>query len=470
MGGKNGADPGDRGGMAVEIKRTPPHSSVCGFRRLSSTKGTPSRRGWDNKDTVDPFFNGFSERLSSLVGLLRNASHRWRKAQLSLELNRGNRGSELLPLLDIPTQDVPLLEALRLCLTGGDQMAVTPVLLPTYATGLLKAPTLRMLSLCRIREGLETLAGHWEFLTELEFDGYSGEGMTSTGTALYFSLAEAFALLKRCPNLVRCDLAVVKIESWLSNIANWASNSVDYGPDGVTLHRLQDLALRVSVPGNGFASALQLPSLRTLSFIENADSDDLYLHPAPPPEDSDTSPLAEWIQCFGNQLSKCQFNYVRLTQSALEYCLERLPRLVSLRLDGSGIYFFNSSPYYGTQTRLEPAVLNDQLWEKLIPRPTLEEETVDSSQSCWCPRLEEIHISGTLGGSTFVADSLLRFIISRRNRTSGLAMIRKVKVTFGTPETMDIRKELEARKVDLEDFDLNITYPTPIRLVSHSLL
>jgi hypothetical protein len=419
----------------------------------------PSPRMLQNVEDRQSQPSSFTAHLRNVVETVCDVSQRWRSLRLALSIERPQYQS-LFPshfssLLHLQPDDVPNLEEVQFYVTGAMAHDVTsshrPVP-PHHGAGLLTGRSLRSVSLCPIDCGIETIASAWVHLTELRFSGYTGASMRPgiSQAPLFFTEQEAFNLLRLCSGRVKCDLKVVADDVWSSDTGSWPKQPLNFA-GGVRLPHLQSLILRNWVPGDGFASALDLPSLCILLFIEPK----AHIGWQMPLYTEETSRVVEWVRCFGSQLTEIHFCHTSLTRSALEYCMEQLPNITSLTWSSVG-----NNPYApGADPEIVPnptTPLDDKFMGKMTPVYGADGVLLGAE---WCPRLRKLEISGRCGGVAFTEKSLVDFITYRRaTRASGTCRLQKVHVEFESYQKTDVPKELEERKLVIDGSGLDTAY------------
>ncbi|TEB28264.1 hypothetical protein FA13DRAFT_1874325 [Coprinellus micaceus] len=199
---------------------------------------------------------GFWGCVSAGLRTICKVSHRWKRVRIRLSTIEPDSeslvGFMLDPLLNLNAEDVPLLESLSMnsfqSSVFSDHMGDS-LLVPT--TNVLRAPSLRSLRLEYISVPWRKLPVQWLGLTELKLSSVTDSyGVIDAGVEL-FGVAQAFALLKTCQNLVRCDLALAA----RSQEGEFPMKD----PDGVALlPTLKDLIIRGPIPGADFLRGLRV--------------------------------------------------------------------------------------------------------------------------------------------------------------------------------------------------------------------
>ncbi|KAJ2914097.1 hypothetical protein MD484_g6310, partial [Candolleomyces efflorescens] len=361
-------------------------------------------------DPVIPFLVNL---LLSVVGL-------WKR--ISFNLGISSLGSPLIRLLEAAAGDVPQLEDIHLVLSLWYVEEIRRGSAPRIS--LLKAPHLRSLVANRcLGPDANSLPVNYPTLTELYLhdpDFYGG-----------FNASHVLGILTACPNLVRC---MVNLEA--SPRSYFVPPTPWHLPDEkINLPHLESMTIQGPLPRD-FASAFDLPSLRTLSILCPADT----------PENEEQSGFVDWVRNFGDSLTNVSFEHSALTQSALLYTLEHLPNVVTLSMLDSGRVF---RPYAPTAEEglSGPAVMSSSVLARLTPPSDADDQ--ENGRQYLCPRLQ--NFSCRMTKLEFAEHDLLDFIV-RRRQPNAASPLKRVVVKFALTQTMDIIEELERRGVDLEGF------------------
>ncbi|KAJ2930317.1 hypothetical protein H1R20_g6758, partial [Candolleomyces eurysporus] len=378
-----------------------------------------------------------------LMDLILSVANRWKRASFNLALASWN--SPLLRLLETSPANVPQLEDLQLVLVLPQSFSeetrwegLTPRI------GLLQAPRLRALALGRLWVPSDQLPVNFGALTEL----YLGPYIDAHSTDHYsMTPSHALAVLKACRNLVRCFLTLdsgSRFGDYLPGAHNNTASSTLLPLDQkITLPYLKSVSIQGSFLPTGFASSLNLPSLRTLFIL---------CHPVIP-QNEDNSGLVDWVRNFGDMLTEVTFEHSTLTEAALLYCLEHLPNVETLRLVDTGMMMHGN--WNGEIDAPRSALLTDYILARLTPKSDADE----SSQS-YCPKLQNFSCRMTEIECT--EKGLLDFITGRRQFTSFTSPLKRLVVKLNITQRMDIREELMNRGVDLEGLSLLIRYNEPL--------
>ncbi|KAJ2930344.1 hypothetical protein H1R20_g6765, partial [Candolleomyces eurysporus] len=411
--------------------------------------------GFDNYGDDDIFEEPIATNLPQpssitpfLVDLLLSVASRWKR--VSFDLNISSSNSSLLRLLETSTADVSQLENLQIVLNLPESFVEENRLLRVGLTtrmSLLKAPHLRSLALGRLWAPSHTLPVNWATLAELSLGSFLyGPGMDSGA----LGASHALTVLKACPNLVRCMITMGSespINIHIPGPGGIFSNAASSPPlpldEKITLRHLTSMSIRGTSLPRGFASSFNLPSLSILSIMCQSAT----------PQNEEQSGFVDWVRTFGDTLTEVTFEHSALTSSALLYCLERLPRVVTLRILDTGMVGHGNWAAGAESSRA--ALLTDSLLERLTPQSDSSDDVSGDSDQCLCPHLQ--NLSCRMTEIEFTEKGLLDFIIGRRRRNI-TSPVKRVVVKFNMAQKMNIRKELENSGVDLEGFSSVIKY------------
>ncbi|RXW19947.1 hypothetical protein EST38_g5913 [Candolleomyces aberdarensis] len=264
----------------------------------------------------------------------------------------------------------------------------------------------------------------WSTLEHLIFHGYPTE------SGHRFDALQASNLFENCPNLVTCYLALQKDDT-----VTVASSRAP-----ISLPRLRELSLlphQIHLP-QGFASSLILPSLRKLMVLS---------HGWGSPRNQESSGLVEFFERFGSTLEDVTFCYAPLTASALHYCLQHLPNVVSLEL------VRRSASLTGEPAaRLDSHILMDL-------SPTFDGTGTRIARLPLCPNIEEFKFD--TGGDRLAGRDLVDFIEARRREVTvegGMTVARLREVDCGGYVFQDVDpvQELRRRGVDVDTGDFSL--------------
>jgi hypothetical protein len=402
-----------------------------------------------------------STLISDIVAILTNISTRWREASFSMTIR--HEDSPLRQLLKQPVDRVPILEKLHLELgypendpdiTSDTDEEESPLSRPKdliRSVSLFDAPSLRSLKVDNHQRHWATISVpvNWGALTELCLGGSTERSYDSDWDDDEWPLDrnpgtdKVLSLFKSCPNLVRFSITLDSTGS---------SPGLLPLPTPISLLKLETIELRGGFLPKGFASSLYLPSLRRVSILWSLGR----------LRNAEESELLEWFRCFGGSLTDVTFNYSCLRQGALLNCLELLPNVVCLRLVNSSFSYHES--FSGDIDKV-PAHLSNVVLEKLTPKFECDVNGKERVvEEFLCPRLEKF--GAAINSYEFLPQALVELIAARRKRLDDLRMaphsvsrLNCVIVAFKVPKrNIDVRKALEDRNVDLEDFQLKTTY------------
>jgi hypothetical protein len=423
--------------------------------------------------------------LGKLVDLLLSESKRWENARFKLSINGKSPGSQLGRLLCLTPQDVPILRKAWIVINPLDTLEVPSLVGEPDPTtfwdgirmGTVHGKALQSLTLAcpKAATKLKMLQVNWAGLTELSLRPYM---CTPSGrrSEAHLTSDEALTLLRLCPNLKRCNLAIgTGTVSWgAAPHAQWGDTPPPVAPvydkPVCRLPHLHSLILREDSRTDSLASALDLPSLR--SFTQNS----TIFWPRPPPyPDLEESvlqeiPLVEWVLQFGHTITSLDFKHTGVPQQAVEKCLEHLPNLMSLTIRSPFSESWNSTLPWGVVSAC------DSFLQKLTPKVIEDGHTVTVNPGFLCPKLEELALNSTsiLDSATpvqllFNEASVMEFLTGRAKASlqtvpevCRVPKVRYVSVGFVKPRTMDIEQELSQKGFNLEGFVGEWGYPTPL--------
>ncbi|KAJ2922897.1 hypothetical protein H1R20_g14173, partial [Candolleomyces eurysporus] len=428
--------------------------------------------------------------LGKLVDLLLNESKRWEQVRFKIALTSNNPTSQLDRLLLLTPQDVPILRKASIVINPFDapEGPLDPSLglEPTKVwdgvkMGIIHGQALRSLTLAcpKAATKLKVLQVNWAGLTELSLRPYVW-GPSGRRGGSHLTADEALTLLRLCPNLKRCSLAIGNgTIPWETPPTIWNPTPPPVAPPQdrpvCRLPHLHSLALREDSRADSLASALDLPSLR--SFTQNCS----IFWPRPPPEGSiphysypeeerwqSEIPLVEWVQRFGHTITTIDFKHVGVPQHAVEKCLEDLPNLISLTIRSPFSESWNSSLPWGVASAC------DSFLERLTPKVIEDGDTVTVTPGFLCPRLEDLSLNSFLDSVpvqlVFNEASVLELLTGRVKASmktvaevSRVSKLRYVSIGFVKPRAMDIQQELSRRGLNPEGFVGEWSYPAPPR-------
>ncbi|KAF6753187.1 hypothetical protein DFP72DRAFT_425776 [Ephemerocybe angulata] len=384
--------------------------------------------------------------ISSIIGVICDASWRWKWASLYLPSRTPINSLALGRLYDLKPADIPSLCDLALSQSTPFFGSSAPISPPD--TGILGGGAIRTLSFTfQSFPTLNTLPIKWAQLTKLVFDGNTGLYYHHHAQGGYggvqFNCASALGLMRRCPQLAHCDISF-----------GHHAYDLHAAIESVTLPYLQFLCFRLYIPGKHFISSLHLPALQALSFRSFHDSS---MRTAGP----HSSRLVVWLQTYGQQITDVEFNVETLSQSSLYACMDLLTNLTSLRLDHNG----NTSrtppgpPWDAANEAVTPAKLDGDFLHRLTPRDDSGNTGVEVP--VWCPRLETIRFPKEFGSVTFSEVELAKFIAGRRLDRNGKGL-REVIAVLGTLKgQLDVKGHLDEMGVDLNGVGIKVFYASP---------
>ncbi|KAJ2922898.1 hypothetical protein H1R20_g14176, partial [Candolleomyces eurysporus] len=425
--------------------------------------------------------------LGKLVGLLASESKRWEQVRFKLAIVGNSRKSQLSRLLFLTPRDVPNLRKASIVINPVEVLVpISPSVgsEPTdfwdgIAMGTIHGQALQSLTLAcpKAATKLKALQVNWAGLAELSLRPHT-LGVPDLTTD------EALNLLRLCPNLKRCSLAIGNgylSSGWQTPPPVWAVGPVQDGPV-CRLPYLHSLILREDGGRtDSLASALDLPSLRSFTQISP-------VHwPMQPPMDFPSShlnpegenvwniiPLAKWVQRFGHTITSIDFKHVGVPQHAVERCLEDLPNLISLTIRSpfSESWNMNMALPWGSAPGC------DSFLKRLTPEVIEDGDTVTVTPGFLCPKLEDLALNTSIPSHAhllFNETSVLEFITGRAKASletvpevSRVSKLRYLSVRFVNPKVVDIKQELSSRGFNLEGFVGEWSYPDPPR--PHSYL
>ncbi|KAF5332546.1 hypothetical protein D9611_005418 [Ephemerocybe angulata] len=388
--------------------------------------------------------------ISSIIGVICDASWRWKRAWLHLPSRTPINSLALGRLYDLKPADIPSLCDLALSQSRPFFGSSAPISPPD--TGILGGGVIRTLSFTfQSFPSLNSLPIKWAQLTKLVFDGNPGlhyDYYAQGGSeGVQFDGASALGLMRRCPQLAHCDISF-----------GHYTQDLNAAIESVTLPYLQFLCFRYYIPGKHFVSSLHLPALQALSFRSFHDSSMRTVGPH-------NSRLAAWLQTYGQQITDVEFNVKTLSQSALYACMDLLTNLTSLRLDHNGnISHTPPTPPWHAANEPEaevtyvPAKLDGDFLHRLTPHDDSGNTSVEAP--VWCPRLETIRFPKEFGGVTFSEVELAQFIAGRRLDRNGKGL-REVIAVLGTLKgQIDVKGHLDEMGVDLNGLEIKVFYPS----------
>lgn len=346
--------------------------------------------------------DGFYDKI---IEYLIRFSERWREVRFSAPYQA------LVPVAELPTSRVPLLETLSLnCppvhYTHLDRQSVW------ITSGVLKAPKLRDLWLrglwlSQLNESPTRLPINWSQLTSLSLEGNSW-GASSRS----LSISRAYRILSLCQNLVTCRIEIGIMMGYNEEPLSFETTNTAL----ISLPFLTKLSVREDGASlSKLFTLLHLPSLNYLEFHTT-------IWPA---EGSNTS-LLSLLTRTTIQLITLITDAQSFTRQDFIKCLRLCPFLKSLAI--RKVYTMGGPPDI-------PACRVDDAFLKLF---------IESSddKTYLCPHLEDFESSSE---TAFSETTLLQFIKGKNsdNAMTGLAKLKQLFVVFYSRPLCDISHELE---------------------------
>ncbi|RXW23031.1 hypothetical protein EST38_g2800 [Candolleomyces aberdarensis] len=430
--------------------------------------------------------------LGKLVGLLSSESKRWEQVRFELAIIGDSRKSQLSRLLFLAPRDVPILRRTSIVINSVDFLEV-PISLSVgsehtnfwdgIAMSTIHGQALRSLTLACPKNAtkLKGLQVNWDGLTELSLRPYALSMGQKGGT--HFTADEALTLLRLCPNLKRCNLAIGNgflTSDWDTSSPVWYPSTTPLAVALVQddrplcrLPHLQSLILREdSGRTDSLASALDLPSLRSFTQINPVQ----WSMPLPvgmpasylDHEDGrarNVIPLVEWVQRFGHTITSIDIEHAGVPQHDVEKCLEDLPNLISLTIRSPFSESWNTTLSWSGSAC-------DSFLERLTPEVTEDGDAVTVSPGCLCPKLEDLALNSFSNSAPvqlmFNEASVLEFLTGRAKASlktvpevSRVSKLRYVSMGLVGQKVVDIEQELSRRGCNIEGFVGVWNYPDP---------
>ncbi|KAJ7080533.1 hypothetical protein C8R44DRAFT_824187 [Mycena epipterygia] len=327
---------------------------------------------------LSPIDWALSESPLEVVNLLVGVSRRIR----ALDLSAGT--STLDPLLRLGPEDLPVLRSIRLQTSTNRKLTEYP-----DATNVLQIPSLHDISLCVTADAL-SLPLRWSQLTKLCLECFpiwsplSVDGGTSAAAML--------DILRRCPNLVVCQIKITK------------DDGLALSSSPITLPNLEILTL-----GSRYsAECIEFLVLPKLCWLKIGD-DDFF------PDSGNRSLGRPEYDLTVEIDTGC------ITLPILLNILQQFPRT-------SRLYFQSSAGI----------LLDDAFLARLC-----------TPQDALCPMLTNFKVGAF--GATFSDAAILAFIRARRNMECSL---QKIHIDFGRSVEVDIQPELQSFVSDGMTVDL----------------
>ncbi|KAJ2922888.1 hypothetical protein H1R20_g14178, partial [Candolleomyces eurysporus] len=431
--------------------------------------------------------------LGKLVGLLLSESKRWEQIRFRLAIVGDSCKSQLSRLLFLTPQDVPILHKASIVINAVDilEAPLSPIVgsEPTdfwdgIAMGTIHGQSLQSLTLAcpKAATKLKALQVNWGGLTELSLRPHmlvSGRNGVTDLTA-----DEALNLLRLCPNLKRCNLAIGNgslHSGWGTPPPVWRTPlpvaPVQEDRPVCRLPYLHSLILREDIGRtDSLASALDLPSLRSFTQLSPAHWPRQAPHTGFPPsylnpeEESlwNVIPLVKWVQRFGHTITSIDFKHIGVPQHTVEKCLEDLPNLISLTIRSP----FSESWNMNTASPWALGSGCDSFLKRLTPEVIDDGDTVTIIPGFLCPKLEDLVLNSFLVSApvqlVFNEASVLELLTGRAMASSKtvpevsrVSKLRYISLAFVDPKVVDIEQELSRRGFDLDEFVGEWNYPDP---------
>ncbi|RXW25639.1 hypothetical protein EST38_g229 [Candolleomyces aberdarensis] len=431
--------------------------------------------------------------LGKLVGLLLSESKRWEQVRFELAIIGNSRKSQLSRLLFLAPRDVPILRKTSIVINSVDVLGVpiSPGVGSEHtnfwdgiAMSTIHGQALQSLTLACPKNAtkLKGLQVNWDGLTELSLRPFTlGSGWKGV---THLTADEALTLLRLCPNLKRCNLAIGNgsfTSDWGPPLSVWnplttplAVAPVQDDRPVCRLPHLHSLILREdSGRTDSLASALELPSLRSftqMSPIQWSRPPQVGMPTSyQDPEDErawNAIPLVVWVQRFGHAITSIDIKLAGVPQHDVEKCLEDLPNLVSLTIRSPFSESWNATSPWGIGTC-------DSFLKRLTPEVTEDGDTVTVTPGCLCPKLEDLALNplGSVPAQAqlmFNEAIVLEFLTGRAKASSKtvpevnrVSKLRYVRAGLVDQKVVDIEQELSRRGCNMEGFVGEWNYPAP---------
>jgi hypothetical protein len=450
--------------------------------------------------SMSPLVFSMLKSLERLVDLVCGESRRWEQVRFKIAMSGTIPESQLTRLLFLTPRDVPILRKATITITSRDHIGIqtnaneeSPNLRDQIAMGTIHGQALRSLALVcpKAATDLKVLRVNWAGLTELMLRPYLRRGAGMRG-GTHLTVDEALTLLGHCPNLRRCNIAVMDESippAWNTPPAVWdpltapASVAPAQGKRPVCrLPHLHSLILRDrSSRTDRLASALDLPSLCSFNQTGPALWTPLapsFIGPVTLGNELEGEnvwydfPLLGWVQRFGRTITSIDFRHVGVPQRAVEQSLEELPNLINLTIRSP----FSESLKANLPTWSSSGC--DSFLQKLTPEVIEDRDTVTVSPNCLCPKLEELALKSLVDSDpvrlAFSEASVVEFLAGRAKASlktvpedSRVSKLRYVSVRFSNTQAMDLKQELSRRGCNLEGLVGEWDYPVPPKSYSY---
>ncbi|KAF5324003.1 hypothetical protein D9611_008267 [Ephemerocybe angulata] len=269
----------------------------------------------------------FKKAVEELVGALNASSSRWRRFSLSGEVNIRTHGISPMKLFDAMTGPFPALHYIHL-----DRDAHFPIQRNPDKSArppLINTPALQSVTILQpygrpdnlpvtAWTNLKSLTlGSWTKAPPLSMDEFFGRVRTVPSVGMDPQIA--LRLLKPLIGLVHLNIHMDQIApseaAEVYPLANIATQPI-------SLPRLQSLSLKGVAVAPGFARALTLPSLESMSFTSLQ-----IVH-----RDIQEAGLLECLACFGCQITEFELDVVDFSDTFFVACTESLTQIKTLKI------------------------------------------------------------------------------------------------------------------------------------------
>ncbi|KAJ3526952.1 hypothetical protein NMY22_g9965 [Coprinellus aureogranulatus] len=351
-----------------------------------------------------------------LLDILCSASDRWR--EISLDFAFGNDIHEaqdcLCTLYSLEPKNVPFLQRIHVSASSGG--LYDKRLLPEKFSRFMKGDSIRSVVIPFLHSSWRDFQVRWPLLTELRFIG-ARFSPSPHERIKYFGAGAALTLLRQCPNLVECHLAIREC-----GYGGVRANQDDGDPlqagdlAVVTLPRLRVLGLHGIVKDIDLPTFLALPSLRDLRFSRDHKFG----------LEADT--LETWLRRFGHQLEALRF-VVEPSWTAginIRQMLGHIPNVKSLRVIT-----------YPSQA------VNWHFLAALTPPPAPKRGS--PAHPCLCPDLRELIFDSLTKARSLPQRELLELIQLRGGAgftRDGVSALETVRIRSRIPLDFDLVGEL----------------------------
>ncbi|TFK37592.1 hypothetical protein BDQ12DRAFT_684941 [Crucibulum laeve] len=380
-------------------------------------------QGWLTRSGICPlsisiacskFRSADIETVNLLIRTLISYSARWRDIQLFIPARAWSLLSE------ISKESVPLLEYAALDGYNGPFVGGVPLVSNNdwTSTGLFTAKGLRSVFLARVEADPINLPVSWSQLTNLCLKGDEEWGTVGLSTSA------ALEVLKKCMNLRKCNLQMIKLE------IDIPLNAATEPP--LVLPHLETLSVTESTYGDALElfSRLDLPGVRCIRF---------YTQPTIPTPLTEHPVHASIITLLQRvpHIESFVLDAHAMPAGDIVECLRTIPSIKHLSFTsydalayregylGSGDYW--DYPYFPTSdARTSP--VNNSILELLTP-------SRENNGRCFCPLLEVFECNQ----GDFSDAALLAFIRVKNEGTyEGVSKLTKVTVSFPRTKELDI--------------------------------